>query len=320
MSSSSSHAGSGDLGSTVLGQLPLGARLAVLRLRSLGDSVLTTPAVHLLKKSRPDLQIAVVSETRFASAWRGNPDVDVVLPPSVREIRSFRPDLCLNLHGGTRSAWLTAFSGAKHRAGFEHFRFRPIYNLHIPKAQTILNVGRKVHTAEHAASAMFFLGVAPEEVPRACLFPTVSAPSLPNPGPYAVIHPVASETAKTWPSPFFLEAAQYIQRELGLHPVFIAGPGEDISLFQRWPTISGASLESIKALLAEASLFLGNDSGPAHMAAAMNIPVLVIFGPSDPVIWAPWKTESEMLVSDGRIENVTPEMVIRALSRMRVHA
>ncbi len=305
---------------SVLDRLGPGARVAVVRLRSLGDSVLTTPAVHLLKQARPDLRIAVVSEPRYAPVWNGNPDVEAVLAPGLRALRAFGPKLCLNLHGGTTSARLTLLSGAVFRAGFAHFRYPRVYNERVPRAQEILGVTRRVHTAEHAASAMFHLGVPHGEIPRARLFVTGAAPALPAPGPYAVIHPAASSPEKTWPAPFFVQVAQYVKRELGLQPVFIAGPGGDVSPFQMWPVIAGAPLETVKALLKHASLFFGNDSGPAHMAAAFGLPVVVVFGPSDPVAWAPWKTESQVLLSEGPIENVTGNMATRALDRMRVRA
>ena len=64
---------------TVLEQLPTGAKVGIIRLRSLGDCVLTTPAIHLLKSFRPDLKIGVVVEARFAAVFRGNPEVDAVL-------------------------------------------------------------------------------------------------------------------------------------------------------------------------------------------------------------------------------------------------
>ncbi len=62
---------------------------------------------------------------------------------------------------------MTAASGAAFRAGFGHFRHQFAYNLRIPRAQQILSVERKVHTAEHLASAMFWLGVPLTEIPRA---------------------------------------------------------------------------------------------------------------------------------------------------------
>jgi ADP-heptose:LPS heptosyltransferase len=304
----------------ILDRLDRGARVAIIRIRSLGDSVLTTPAIHLLKQARPDLRIAVVSDPRFADVYRGNRDVDTVLDPGIRELRKFRPALCLNLHGGPRSARLTLLSGARFRAGFAHFPYRGVYNVRIPSAQEILGVNRKVHTAEHAASAVFYLGVPQTEVPRARLYSGPGLPAISAPGPYAVIHPIASQREKTWPAPFFISVAQHLKRELGLQPVFIAGPGEDVSPFQMWPVLAGGSLEQLKTLLSHAALFLGNDSGPAHMAAAFGLPVVAIFGPSDPVVWAPWKTESHVLTANGPIETITEKMVMRAVDHLGVHA
>jgi ADP-heptose:LPS heptosyltransferase len=300
---------------TILEQIPKGAGVAVVRLRSLGDSVLATPAIHLLKRARPDVRIAVVSEPRFSAVYEGNPDIEEVLKPGVRILRAFGPELCLNLHGGSTSAKLTLLSGARFRAGFEHFRFSDVYNIRIPRAQEVLGVERTVHTAEHAASAVFHLGVPLQEIPRARLFAPVTTR-----GPYAVFHPVASHPHKTWPAAFFTTVAQYVDRELGLQPIFIAGPGEDISQFQVWPALAGASLPEVKALLRSAALFVGNDSGPAHMAAAFGLPVVVLFGPSDEVVWAPWKTESVTLKADGPIHTIEAQQVMRALDRLRVHA
>ena len=66
----------------VLERLPPGGRVAVIRLRSLGDCVLTTPSLGILKQFRPDLRIAVVVEPRFAGVFEGNTDVDRILTPS----------------------------------------------------------------------------------------------------------------------------------------------------------------------------------------------------------------------------------------------
>ncbi|MEO7651979.1 MAG: glycosyltransferase family 9 protein, partial [Bryobacteraceae bacterium] len=276
---------------------------------SLGDCVLTTPALSILKNSRPDICIAVVVEDRFAPVFTGNPAVDAILSPSIPALRSWRPQLCLNLHGGTRSAVLTAASGARFRAGFAHFRYPAIYNVRIPRAQQILGVDRVVHTAEHLASAMFFLGTGRQEIPRASLFAAGSG----QPGPYAVIHPFASHPDKTWPAASFLAVAQHLAKDAGLEPVFIAGPRDDLSPFAAFRSVVAAPLDQIKQLLAGASLFAGNDSGPAHMAAAFGLPVVVIFSSSDASVWHPWRTASEVLHSPA-----VPE-VIEALARLKVH-
>jgi ADP-heptose:LPS heptosyltransferase len=296
----------------VLESLPDRARVAVVRLRSLGDCVLTTPALDILKQSRPDLRVAIVVEDRFAPIFEGNDAVEAILSPAIPALRSWGPALCLNLHGGSRSAALTAASGAEFRAGFAHFRFAQAYNVRIPKAQQILGVDRVVHTTEHLASAMFFLGAREIEIPRARLH----AVRRPGGKPYAVIHPVASSPSKTWPADRFLAVAQ----QLGIEPVFIGGPDDDLSAFRAHRTLTGAPLADIKDLLANASLFVGNDSGPAHMAAAFGLPVVVIFGSSNMDVWRPWKTPSEALFSPDGIASISTGQVIESLSRLRVHA
>jgi heptosyltransferase III len=299
---------------TVLERLAPGARVAVVRLRSLGDCVLTTPALALLKQARPDLQIAVVVQDAFAPVFTGNPDVAAILPPNAAEIAGWRPELTLNLHGGATSVRLTLASRSRFRAGFNHFRFRLLYNVRIPRAQEILQVDRKVHTAEHLASAMFFLGVPPTEIPRARLFATPSQRKT----PYAVLHPKASTEDKTWPATKFLKLAEHLEKQLGIEPIFIAGPGERLDEFARYPTMTGAPLEEIKTLLAGASLFIGNDSGPAHMAAAFGLPAVVLFGSSDPEIWRPWRTESAVLRNAGGIHSIESSEVFRALEKLAV--
>ena len=254
--------------------------------------------ISRLRRSRPDLRVAIMVEDRFRALFEDNPDMDEILPPRSRALRRFRPRLCLNLHGGTRSAWMTALSGARYRAGFGHFRQQLVYNVHIPRAQEILGVERKVHTAEHLASAMFLLGAPMGEIPRAKLVArrVRAAPSQ----PIAVIHPVAATPEKTWRADGFLAVAGHLARTragAGLH----RRRRRRSFALPRLPHRAGAPLGEVKSLLAGASLFVGNDSGPAHMAAAFGLPVVVIFGDSDPAIWGPWRTASEVVAAPGGI-------------------
>jgi ADP-heptose:LPS heptosyltransferase len=294
---------------SVLACLPPGSKVAVLRLRSLGDCVLTTPALDILKRHRPDLRIAVVVEDRFRAIFEGNPDVSEILPPSLAALRQWRPALCLNFHGGTRSAWMTLLSGARHRAGFAHYRRQFAYNVRIPRAQQILSVDRTVHTAEHLASAMFYLGVPPCEIPRAKL--AAGSDAAPH---AAVIHAVAASPAKTWPADRFLAVAARL-RDTGLDPVFVGAASDDLDPFRAYRTLRGAPLAEVKALLSRAAFFLGNDSGPAHIAAAFGVPVVVLFGASNPDIWGPWRTPGAVLPLTADAADV-----IGALTRLRVAA
>ncbi len=293
----------------VLDRLPDGARVAVIRLRSLGDCVLTTPALALAKQYRPDLKISVVVEPAFAAVFTGNPDVDQILGPTASSLARLRAPLAINLHGGTTSVRMMLAAASGLRAGFGHFRFQPMYNIRIPRAQEILGVDRKVHTAEHLASAMFYLGVPLTEIPPARLF---AAPCS-REGPYAVLHPMASTPEKTWPHANFLALAAHLETNLGLEPVFIAGANEDLSAFSTYACVQGAPLEEVKSLLAGAALFVGNDSGPAHIAAAFGRPVVVLFGASEIENWRPWRAESAVLTSPGGIHSIGVREVVEAV-------
>jgi heptosyltransferase III len=299
--------------STVLEGLPKGATVVVIRLRSLGDCVLTTPALYLLKQARPDLRVAVVVEDRFREIYTGNPDVDAIVAPSGKAIRAVGAELCLNLHGGARSSVLTVVSGARWRAGFAHYRYPAMYNVKIPRAQDILRVERTVHTAEHVASAMFYLGVPQQEIPRARL----TAPDRPPvEGPYAVVHPFASQADKTWPAARFVAVA----RRLPAPAVILGGTGDDFAPFAGFRWFAQRPLGEVKSLLAGASLFLGNDSGPAHMAAAFGVPVVVLFGSSSVPVWRPWRTVSEVVTHPDGIGAIPVDDVTAALGRVQVAA
>jgi ADP-heptose:LPS heptosyltransferase len=295
---------------SLLERLPSGSRIAVIRLRSLGDCVLTTPALALLKEYRPDVRAAVVVEDRFRAVFERNPDIDEVLASEVGEIRKWRPRLALNLHGGTRSMVLTTASGAQIRAGFGHHRYNFLYSTKLPRAQEILGEERPVHTAEHIASAMFWLGVPRTEIPRARLIATA---------PYrhgsVVLHPFASAPSKTWPAERFVEIARRFP-----DPLFVAGADDDVSAFRDFRVLRGAPLADVKSLIAGAEIFIGNDSGPAHIAAAFGVPVVAIFGASNPVTWGPWRTEARVLTSPqgiGAIETAEVIAAIDSLKRVR---
>jgi heptosyltransferase III len=303
---------------SLLPSLPSGARILIVRLRSIGDIVLLTPALQLLKQWRPDLFVSVVLDARFRALLDGNPDVAEMLgapegpgPQKIasrgrllRQLRLRQFALCVNLHGGPTSTLLTRFSAARWKAGFEHFRAQRIYDLSIPDARKILQQ-ESVHTAEHQASAFFWLGLPRRPVPRARLFASPESRNrwrekrielgLPEGRAYALIHPTALYATKQWPPEHFARLGGYLEREAGLVPVFSCGPGESATL----EAVEQAACTPIRRLqntpLAEfiaalegARLFVGNDSGPAHISAALGRPSVIIFGSSSSAIWGPW--------------------------------
>ncbi len=304
-----------------LPDLPAESRILIVRLRSIGDIVLLTPALQLLKEWRPDLRATVLVESRFRELLEGHPDVDEVLglgdPTArdagsglrsrlalVRELRRRRFSLCLNLHGGPTSTLLTRWSGAQRKAGFAHFRARGAYHFLIPDARTILNQPT-IHTAEHQASALFWLGLPRREIPaaRVVVSPAASemwrarkaASGISEGQDYAVLHPTALYPTKQWSPENFARLGAAVERECGLAVVYSCGPGESAVLDaveraagRAIRRLEGPRLNEFTAALARARLFVGNDSGPAHLAAALGRPSVVIFGSSSSSIWGPW--------------------------------
>jgi ADP-heptose:LPS heptosyltransferase len=303
---------------SLLSDLPSGARILVIRLRSIGDIVLLTPALRLLKDWRPDFRISVVVEARYRELLEGNPHIEEILYPgegagwskivsrfgAMRELRRRRFVLCVNLHGGPTSRLLTRASGARCKVGFAHTRSRGLYQILVPDARTILGQ-EKIHTAEHQASAFFYLGLPRQEIPRAQLFVSPkceawwqekrSGLGIAASQEYALVHPTALYKTKQWAPENFAQLGPYLEREAGLAPIYSCGPGEgdvleavERAAGARIRHLEDVSLGQFAAALAGARLFVGNDSGPAHMAAALGRPSVVIFGSSSSAIWGPW--------------------------------
>lgn len=293
----------------ILSSLATGSRVALVRLRSMGDCVLTTPSIRLLKAYRPDLQIGVVVEDRFRDVYTDNPDVAVLFPASRSALLAWHPALTINLHGGTRSAWITALSFSRWRAGFAHYRFQGLYNLPLPRAQAVLGIERPVHTAEHVASAMFHLGVPQTEIPAASLYATPPA----RPRPYCVLHPQATAPEKIWPAANFLTLAERITKDLDMEPVFIGANTAELEPFAQYATVAGAPLKDAMGLISGASLFVGNDSGPAHLAAGFGRRGVVLFGGSDPVTWAPWRCPHLQQIVTTPVASIPIDKVFAAL-------
>jgi ADP-heptose:LPS heptosyltransferase len=292
--------------------------MLIVRLRSIGDIVLLTPALRLLKQWRPDLRVSVLIEAGFRELLEGNPDVDEILQlenstgwqkvtsrlRTVRDLRRRRFSVCLNLHGGPTSAFLTAASGARWKLGFHHFRSRWVYHAVIPDARVFLGQ-EAVHAAELQAAALVWFGMPRAEVPSARLAVSPAHIAwwqerraqlgIASNQDYALLNPAARLATKQWPPERFAQVGAYLAQELGLLPLYHAGPGESSVLDAVEAAAGGPirrledpTLGQLAAALAGARLFVGNDSGPAHMAAALERPCVVIFGSMSPKIWGPW--------------------------------
>ena len=137
------------------------------------------------------------------------------------------------------------------------------------------------------------------------------------------MHPGSGSTAKNWPLARFVEAARALAA--GRPWLLVAGPAEreltpppDAVLAREWP------LRRLGAALAGARLFLGNDAGVSHLAAAAGAPTLALFGPTDPALWAPVGPCVRTLRSpDGSLAALGVDAVLaaaRSLERKRLRS
>lgn len=312
---------------SLLAELPPAARLLVIRMRSLGDVLLTTPALRALKRWRPDLRLSFLLYKHFAPILAGNPDLEEVVELDRRGLgtplalarvwaqlhrRGFAA--CFNLHGGTLSALLTCASGAPHRVGFRYFRFPFAYTARAPEPPAVF--GRHpLHSVEHQMALFYWAGLPQGEIPPLQLFPQAAARASVAqklavrgvaPGSrYAVLHPVANFFTKEWPFERYAALARLLEEQHALMPVFTCGPGERPKLDavargygKPLVRLEALTIPELVALIEGAALFLGNDSGPAHIAAALGRPVVVLFGSSDSTAWGPWRTPHVVVQND----------------------
>jgi predicted lipopolysaccharide heptosyltransferase III len=314
----------------LLQSLPPGARILLVRLRSLGDTLLSTPLYTALKSWRQDLRLSVLVESPNDEILRNNPDLDNIISirasdknalgvfaaryGALKQIRAAKFDCCINLHGGVTSAWLTALSGANHRVGVSTFRNRIAYNfiIDVPRRQP---ADRKPHTVEYQISWLNYLGLPRGPIPPLRLVPDPSRRAsalaklqdagLDTGRDYAVIHPGSRYHTKEWPAEGFAEIADEITVKYGLQVLLLGGPGEEekigrvVKLCGSPPVVvQNVSVADMVWVIREAKLFVGNDSGPTHIAAALQVPIVVLFGSSDSQVWFPWKSPYQIVQND----------------------
>ena len=114
-----------------------------------------------------------------------------------------------------------------------------------------------------------------------------------------VIHPGSGSKKKVWPVERFLEVVRYLQRHVGSRILIVLGPAEGPEVQKAFEVIEwdmgpsapillkGLSLLELTSMVKKCRLFMDNDSKITHMAAALGVPTVAIFGPSDPKVWSP---------------------------------
>ena len=290
--------------------------ILTIKLRYLGDVLLATPTWHALKAAYPTARLTVVVNRGTEEILHANEDVDEIIPLErgslleqarfVAAIRCRRFELVVDLTDGDRAAVLTRFSGASVRIGFndEHRWTQRCYT-------TVVRGDAGAHRIERDLAALRPLGIyASERTPRLRLTQDddrhadelIDRLEVRQDRPFVIIQPGARYWFKAWPSERFAVLADRLADDG--YQVLVGGSEEECALVHRvvsqakHPLITLAGRSSIRtfaALLKRAALFVGNDTGAMHIAAAVGTPLVALFGPSNPREWGPRSEQATVL-------------------------
>ena len=317
-------------------------RVLVVRLRSIGDTVLSTPSLIALRRFLPDAQIDILLEDWVAPVLDGFDAVDTVLTVSRNDkksrletawqIRRNHYDVAFNLHGGTTATFFVRASGAKYRVGLASYQYNFLYT-HLATSPLDFWQTAHAHSAEQQLALLGFVGVPVSDRPKSRLVVTEQAlkslkekfdagkaqerngtenflseinfdqSKIQNPkSKFALIHPTAAFDTKQWSTENFARVAEFLF-DKGLPTIAVAtrnerGVLETLQQTSRVPVwiFDNLTLPEITALASRAKIFVGNDSGIAHIAAAVETPSIVIFGSSNINHWRPWTNARHEIV------------------------
>ena len=228
-----------------------------------------------------------------------------------RNLKKKRFDLALILHPTNRVHLVTFFAGIRRRIGYD----RKLGFLLTDRIKHTKQLGQK-HELEYALDLVRYLGIEPKDK-------TLFMPIKPESERWAeelfkqegikktdkllAIHPAASCPSKIWPNERFADVAARLIERYGFKVLVIAGPkdlalAESLIKHMHKPAINLAgktSVSQLASILKRCSLFISNDSGPVHIAAAVGTPVISIFGRNQkglsPTRWGPTGKKDKIL-------------------------
>jgi heptosyltransferase-3 len=316
--------------------VPLGelSRVLVIKLAHLGDVLLASPVISVLKRYAPGLEVDALVYSATAPMLSGHPDLSRLftidrdwnrlgflarLGAEARLLRALRErayDLVVALSDKPRVAWLMRLTGARY--GVTHERpTRPAlwqrsFTHFVPRPR-----GNSRHTVEAHLDTLRRIGLWPEaDERRLTLVPGADAEHRADAllqehgltrGGFIHIHPASRWQFKCWPAARIAALINLLHAR-GDKVVLTGAPDaneaplieEVVSGLDKPATnLAGQlSLKELAAVIGRARLFVGVDSVPMHIAAAMQTPTVALFGPSGEIEWAPWQVPHRILVSD----------------------
>ncbi|HYN08223.1 MAG TPA: glycosyltransferase family 9 protein [Vicinamibacterales bacterium] len=304
-------------------------RILLVRPRLIGDVILTTPAIRAIRRRFPDAEILYLVESLAAPVVASNPHLTDVLVVEYRRgwdrfrddvrmaraLRARRIDVAIDFHGGPRSAWLTWASRARVRVGYDIRGRMWMYTRVVRRPRgagprhSMLNQWDLLAAVDPALAAPPTPEADRVEMPvdasaRASVDRRLAALGVGRGDRVVVLHVSARNPFRRWPETAFAQVAAGLVRGQRDRWVVVVGGPSDRDAAGRVMTeahgLAGAdaarivpgegwSLAEMRAVMDRAALFLGGDSGPMHIAATSDVPIVALYGPTVPDQWKPWR-------------------------------
>jgi ADP-heptose:LPS heptosyltransferase len=316
--------------------LASGVRSVLLvKLRAIGDAVLTLPSLEALRRGFPGAAIHVVCPPAAVGVYAGDPRVASLHPYDRRrlaspaahlaywaELRRLEPDLAVCLHSSFRSALLGRISGAPWRSIRNHSGPDWFSNVRATEPKEPKSIIQRDFDALRAC------GLSPKDERPAMFIPaaahTAAGRRLRTWGLHGaglLMFPGAGKAEKRWPLENFLALAKAL-RPLRRRTVLLTGPGEPGLAAEAkavgavWDRVD--DLKELGALCGRVGAALGNDSGPRHIAAACGARTFTLFGPETLREWHPYRRRDghwALQPAQGRVEDLGLDKVLAELKR-----
>ena len=300
-------------------------KILVLRLRLLGDVVFTTPLIRALRRHYPDAHLTYVVEPLAEPIVRNNPHLNEVLVVPLRRglarvrddmavarrLRRERFDIAIDLHGGPRSGWLTWATRAPIRVGYTTPGRTWIYTHVVPRPadlgpmHSVLKQWELLRPlgSEACVPARDAVEMPVDPDAQAALDRRLAQAGISRGDPLVVIHVSAGNPFRRWPAESFATlVVELARRDASRRFMLTSGPSDSnaaraIAARAREQLGAGGSavahgefeVGELRALADRAAVYIGNDSGPRHIAATTSAPIVALFGPTLSERSMPWR-------------------------------
>lgn len=293
--------------------------ILLIRLYFIGDVLLSTPVINALKTTFPDARLSVLIKRRARPVLEASPFVDEIveydavaryhspiwMASLAGRLRRARFDLAVDLTGDLRSSWLLLAADPGFRVGFNHAGCGFLLDRSIPYRSA-------GHAVDHLLDSVRAIGASPADpMPRMYLTDAergrarglLAGGGVEGGAPFIAMAPGANWSFRRWPAERFGRLAAVVRERHGVASI-VTGSDSDVPLAEavvsasRGAAVSLAGLTDLRGLAAVAAgarAFVGNDSGPLHIAASQGTPVVALFGPNTPARFAPRGAPSRVL-------------------------